>query len=129
MSRNAAPGVDVPTTEEVQAGLHVRTFQKLSRLLGLAEVTLGRHLSISPATLYRRLASGRFTVQESDRLARLARLYARALDVLGDHESVRDWFMAPNPSLGGKKPFDLIHTDPGCVEVERLLGRIEHGVF
>lgn len=129
MSRNAALEVDVPTAEEVQAGLNVDTFQKLSHLLGLAEVTLGRHLSIAPATLYRRLASGRFTAQESDRLARLARMYARALDVLGDHESVRDWFMASNASLGGKKPFDLTHTDPGCVEVERLLGRIEYGVF
>jgi putative toxin-antitoxin system antitoxin component (TIGR02293 family) len=121
--------MDVPTAEEVQAGLRVGTFQKLSHVLGLAAGTLGRHLSIAPATLYRRLASGRFTAQESDRLARLARLYARALDVLGDSESARVWFMASNPSLGGRKPFDLTRTDPGCVEVDRLLGRIEYGVF
>jgi putative toxin-antitoxin system antitoxin component (TIGR02293 family) len=129
MSRNAALKIDVPTVQEVQTGLPSGTFRKLSHVLGLAEVTLGRHLSIPPATLYRRLSTGRFTSEESDRLARLTRLYARALDVLGDRESVRDWFMAPNPSFGGKRPFDLTQTDPGSVEVERLLGRIEYGVF
>ena len=128
MSRNAGLKMNVPTVRGVQTGLPAGTFRKLSRLLGLAEVTLARHLSIAPATLYRRLSTGRFTSEESDRLARLTRLYARALDVLGDRESVRNWFMAPNPSLGGKKPFDLTLTDPGCVEVERLLGRIENGV-
>jgi len=96
--------MSVPTVREVQTGLPAGTFRKVSHLLGLAEVTLARHLSIAPATVDHRLSTGRFTSEESDRLARLTRLYARALDVLGDRESVRDWFMAPNPFLGGKKP-------------------------
>ena len=129
MRRSAPREVDVPTVEEIQGGLSISSFQELRNLLGVTEATLGRHLSISPATLYRRLASGRFTVQESDRLAQLTRLYAKAVEVLGDHDSARDWFLAPNASLANKRPFDLADTDPGCVEVERLLGRIEYGVF
>ena len=129
MSRSVDLEIDLPSRKEVQAGLRVQTFERLSRVFGLTEPNLARHLAIPPATLYRRRSSGRFSRAESDRMARLARLYLRGLSVLGGREPVREWFMAPNPSLGGRKPFDLTDTDPGCVEVDRLLGRIEYGVF
>jgi uncharacterized protein (DUF2384 family) len=35
----------------------------------------------------------------------------------------------PHPSVGFAVPLELCSTDPGCVEVERLLYRIEYGVF
>jgi uncharacterized protein (DUF2384 family) len=35
----------------------------------------------------------------------------------------------PNPSIGFAVPLELCSTDPGCVEIERLLYRIEYGVF
>jgi putative toxin-antitoxin system antitoxin component (TIGR02293 family) len=75
------------------------------------------------------MASGKFTSQESDRLARLIRLFNRGFEVLGNNESAQEWFNTPNPSLGGETPLTLSESDPGCVEVERLLGRIEEGVF
>jgi putative toxin-antitoxin system antitoxin component (TIGR02293 family) len=127
MSR--ARALSTPTAEDVLTGLSVTRFKSLARSLGLDNETLGRQLGIAPATLYRRMAAGKFTSQEGDRLARLLRLYARALEILGNPESVREWFMNPNPSLGGSKPFELVKTDPGSVEVERLLSRIEYGVF
>ena len=124
-----ARALTAPTAEDVLTGLPVKRFKSLARSLGLDNETLGRQLGIAPATLYRRINAGKFTSQEGDRLARLLRLYARALEVLGNPESVREWFMTANPSSGGSRPFDLVKTDPGCVEVDRLLGRIEYGVF
>lgn len=118
-----------PSSRDVQNGLPMKSFEQLSSLLGVSKEALGRHLGIAPATLYRRMASGRFSAQESDRLARLMRLLGRGVEVLGNDESAREWFQTPNPSLGGQIPFSLTQSDPGCIEIERLLGRIEEGVF
>jgi uncharacterized protein (DUF2384 family) len=35
----------------------------------------------------------------------------------------------PVRALGGKKPFDLLHTSFGREEVRNLLGRIDYGVY
>jgi putative toxin-antitoxin system antitoxin component (TIGR02293 family) len=75
------------------------------------------------------MASGRFTVQESNRLARLIRLFSRCVQVLGNDESAKEWFHTPNPSLRGMTPLSDSQSDPGSAEVERLLGRIAEGVF
>ena len=118
-----------PSARDIENGLPIKSFEQLSSLLGFSEGALARHLGIAPATFYRRMASGRFNAQESDRLARLIRLVARAVEVLGNDESAKEWFQTPNPSLGEQSPFSLTQSDPGCTEVERLLGRIEEGVF
>ena len=95
---------------------------------------------IPQAVLYGVVGSGR-TLQrkratraalspaESDRLARLARVLVRAADALGDDEKARTWMAEPNRALGGVRPIDLLDSDTGTLTVDRLLGRIEHGVF
>lgn len=39
------------------------------------------------------------------------------------------WLERPQPSLGGRKPGDLIGTPEGVDVVARLLGSIESGAF
>lgn len=66
---------------------------------------------------------------ESDRIARLSRIYERAEEVFESADSAREWMKTTNPSIGFGVPLELCSTAPGCVEVERLLYRIEYGVF
>ncbi len=66
---------------------------------------------------------------QSDRIARLSRIYQRAKEVFESADSAREWMKTPNPSIGLGPPLELCSTDSGCVEVERLLYRIEYGVF
>jgi putative toxin-antitoxin system antitoxin component (TIGR02293 family) len=66
---------------------------------------------------------------ESDRLARLARLVVRAEEALGDREKALRWLTRPNRALEGQRPLTLLDSDAGALAVERVLGRIEHGVF
>lgn len=35
----------------------------------------------------------------------------------------------PNRALGGERPLALLDSDVGSLAVERVLGRIEHGVY
>ncbi len=69
------------------------------------------------------------SLDESDRLARLARLLVRAEEALGDDEKARRWLSRPNRALGGHAPLTLLDSDAGALAVERVLGRIEHGVY
>lgn len=70
-----------------------------------------------------------FEGAESDRLARVARLYATAEDVLGAREVAQEWMETPNRALDGARPLDELETDISAREVEDLLGRIRYGVF
>lgn len=115
--------------ERIRAGLPMVEFVALQELLGLGAEALAQHLAISRSTLVRRRKSGRLDMQESDRLLRYARLYARAQTVLQDDTAARDWLKQPARALGFITPLTFAETEAGAREVEALLGRIEHGVF
>ena len=117
------------TVECIRAGLPMVEFEALRELLGLGAETLAEHLAISRSTLIRRRRSGRLDAQESDRLLRYARLYARAESTLGDAAAARQWLQSPARALAYESPLHFAETEAGAREVEHLLGRIEHGVF
>jgi len=69
------------------------------------------------------------TVIEADRLLRVVRAVVRAVDVLGDTDKAGTWLRTANTALRGETPMALLATDIGARMVERILGRIEHGVI
>jgi putative toxin-antitoxin system antitoxin component (TIGR02293 family) len=60
---------------------------------------------------------------------RLARLFERAVEVLGSEQHAQKWFQSPVKGLGGKTPLEFADTEPGTQAVEAMLDRIEDGVF
>lgn len=66
---------------------------------------------------------------ESDRLARVVRIIARTEEALGEREKAHRWLRRENRALAGRRPLDLLDSDAGARMVERVLGRIEHGVY
>lgn len=117
------------TVERIRKGLPFVEFEALQDLLAIGAEPLATHLGISRSTLMRRRKAGRLDMQESDRLLRFARLYARTCEVLGGAEAARKWLSGPARALGFTTPLAFAETEAGAREVENLLGRIEHGVF
>ena len=66
---------------------------------------------------------------EADRLLRVVRAVVCAVEALGDTEKAGTWLRTPNTALRGATPIELLETDIGARMVERILGRIEHGVI
>ena len=66
---------------------------------------------------------------ESERVSRVARITNRAKEVFEDSEMAQRWLNKPLVCFQGKTALEYADTEKGCIEVERLLGRIEHGVF
>lgn len=125
----AASSTAGETVERIREGLPMIEFVALQELLDLGAETLAQHLTISRSTLVRRRKSGRLDMQESDRLLRYARLYARAQTVLQDNDAAKDWLKQPARALDFVAPLTFAETEAGAREVEALLGRIEHGIF
>ena len=116
--------------KRLDEGLSYAAFERLKRRLQVTSQELADAALITHRTLARRKKAGRFGPDESDRLVRLSRVFARAIELFeGDVEGARSWLMRPVLALGGVIPFELARTEVGAREVEMLIGRIEHGVI
>jgi putative toxin-antitoxin system antitoxin component (TIGR02293 family) len=114
----------------VKKGLSYRVFERFRRNTSLSFDRAIDLIDIRRRTMTRRRREGRFLPDESDRLLRASRLFARTLELFeGDSDAAMDWLGAPQPALAGGVPLDLARTEVGALEVERLVGRLEHGVF
>ena len=70
----------------------------------------------------------RLSLDESNRVSRISRIFALAAETLGGDERAREWPHRPLRQFGNRRPFDMLATDLGDHQVETLLGRIAHGV-
>jgi putative toxin-antitoxin system antitoxin component (TIGR02293 family) len=113
----------------VRRGLPWAAFEALVSALAVSQAELAAMLHIRARTLSRRKASGRLEAMESDRVFRLARVLAHAVEVFESVERARDWLETENRSLDGQRPLAFLDTDAGVREVDDILGRIEHGIF
>ncbi len=116
--------------ELVRKGLPANSVRVLAARLEVANAVLSEKLGIAQRTLTRRLSQrSRLTPAESDRTVRLARVYASAVEMIGDEEKAVEWLRTPNRALGGERPLDQLDTDIGAREVDDILGRIAYGVY
>lgn len=112
----------------VRAGLPYAVFAAVIEGFGLAPPEAVAILRIPVRTLARRKKQKRLSADESDRLVRLARIAALAVETLGTREKAARWLSAGNRALGGETPLSRLDTDLGAEEVESALLRLAHGV-
>lgn len=116
--------------DEVQAGLPASVFNRFAEAAGVSRDALAKALQVSLRTVQRRAEAGEnLDPAPSERLVRLANLYAHAADVVGDDTLARQWMQTPRLVFGDRTPFELAGSELGAREVEDLLLRVEHGVF
>jgi len=121
---------DMPSIlKAVDQGFPWKAFERFVENIGFPAEQVGAMLGIPKRTLARRKVEKRFQPDESDRLLRAARVFARTLRLFdGDREAATEWLMTLEIALNAA-PMDLVQTDVGAREVERVIGALEHGVF
>lgn len=77
---------------------------------------------------HRQKKKQRLSLEESNRISRVARIFALALDTFGNDEKARRWLRKPLRQLGGRTPMQALETELGAHQVETILGRIGHGI-
>jgi putative toxin-antitoxin system antitoxin component (TIGR02293 family) len=115
--------------ERIRAGLPYAALEKMQKALSLSREETAAALSIPLRTLARRKRERHLSAPESDRLYRIARVFAHATKVFGQEEWAAEWFRAPHLVLGMETPLSRLDTDPGVTQVDEILFRIEYGVY
>lgn len=114
----------------VEQGLTWSALERLHRNVGLSIEELGDLVQISRRTLARRKHEGKFLPEESDRLLRAARLFAKALELFdGNSEESLKWLNTPQTALGQAVPLAVAKTEVGAREVVTLMDRLQQGVY
>jgi putative toxin-antitoxin system antitoxin component (TIGR02293 family) len=112
----------------IERGLPLGVVSTLAAAVAPADADF-KNRFVPRATLARRKRDkARLTPTEGDRVARVARLWARALQVWKSEHSAREFLFRPHPMLEGRLPIDAaLGTEIGAELVDQILGRLEHG--
>jgi putative toxin-antitoxin system antitoxin component (TIGR02293 family) len=123
----------VPTEMElldaVERGLPVAALDALISAGRLTASEAERMVLPRRTLAYRKSHRQRLSREESDRLARIARLARRAELTFGSAARADVWLRQPNRALGRRQPLDLLGTGEGGLLVESVLVRIDDGVY
>ncbi len=111
----------------VEEGLPSRSVEALMRHMEIGSAEMAA--LIPKRTLIANKQRTRLSSDQSDRVARLARVFRLAEETLGSSEKARVWIRRPNRTLGGRAPLELVRRSSGSLLVERALGRLAHGVY
>jgi putative toxin-antitoxin system antitoxin component (TIGR02293 family) len=120
-----------PGHGEIMAGFHVHSVAEVAERFGISPAAMAERIGVSRSTFHRKQkGDALLTGHESDALARHASLLAQAIAVFdGDEEAARQWLNCPQIGLGDAIPLECAKTSFGTREVEKLLTRIDHGVY
>ncbi len=115
--------------ERVEAGVSLVTVGDFLAASGL-EWKDAYDIVIPARTLkHRRARRESLSRDESDKLARLVRVFDQAVAVLGDKVRARAWLRAPKHRFADKTPLALLRTEVGGRLVEEMLGQVDEGMF
>jgi putative toxin-antitoxin system antitoxin component (TIGR02293 family) len=115
--------------ESVEAGVPVETMTSFVSESGV-ELKDIYDIVIPARTLkHRRARHESLSADESDKLARLVRVYDHALCVFDNKEKTLYWLGEPKRRFEGRTPLQMLRTELGGRMVEEMLGQIEYGMF
>ena len=78
---------------------------------------------------HRRERKEALTRDESDKFARLVRVYDHAVNVLESSERALLWLNSTKHRFGERTPMEMLQTEIGARSVEEFLGQIDYGIF
>jgi putative toxin-antitoxin system antitoxin component (TIGR02293 family) len=126
VERNGVSGVFL---KDLSARTNI-TFQRISEILGIPRATAADKAKTGAA----------ITGAGSHAAVGFARLLARAQQIVDNSTAVEadefdvprwlgEWIEIPQPSLGGRRPADLLDTPSGLDAVMRVIGALESGAY
>lgn len=127
--------------ETERQGVAGRFLKDISKRMNIPATRVFTMLGIPKATAEKKAAAGELVSGSGGQAAiGIARLLGIAKEIVAnstateakDFDSAKwlgKWLERPQPSLGGRRPADLIDTPTGIEVVARLLGSIESGAY
>lgn len=114
---------------DIDRGLPTSALEEFSAYSGISLKDL-LLVVVPPRTLkHRRQRKQPLSLEESDRLFRVVRMYELAVKVYGDREDGREWLLGKKKRFDEKTALSMLRSEAGEQAVEELLYQIDEGVF
>jgi putative toxin-antitoxin system antitoxin component (TIGR02293 family) len=118
----------VQIMDRVQQGLTVATLYNFSGQIAPGDKQFVFRIVPKASLARRKRAHKPLTAEESNRLARLASVWAIGESVWKDTEATRAFLLRPHPLLEGRKPMEVVlESEFGAELVKAILGRLVYG--
>lgn len=136
---STATPMEIVLTE--RAGVHAKLIKDLARHMAIPSSRLFAILGVPKATAEKKVAAGEMVAgQGGQAVIGMIKLLGIAQAMVANSTSddakgfdaakwLGQWIEVPQPSLGGRKPAELLDTPTGAEIVGRLLGAIESGAY
>jgi putative toxin-antitoxin system antitoxin component (TIGR02293 family) len=122
------PGLHIDLAS-VEAGLPLAVISDFVANSGLRFKDIYEVVIPARTLKHRRDRKEPLNLDESDKFARLVRVYDRTVHVFGDKEKALRWLNKPKHRFTERTPLQMLRTEVGGRMVEEMLGQIEHGMF
>jgi putative toxin-antitoxin system antitoxin component (TIGR02293 family) len=114
---------------EIERGLPVSMLEEFSAYSGIAMKELLEVVIPARTLKHRRARQEPLSMDESDRLARVARIYELAVKVYSDRDDGREWLCGKKRRFDGKTALEMLRTERGEHAVQEFLIQIDEGMF
>jgi putative toxin-antitoxin system antitoxin component (TIGR02293 family) len=125
----AAPETALDYITATNKGIPKQAVHNLAEVIDVPMKDMATLLNISYKTLGRKKKTDTLDSLSSSLSIELANTVAKGLAVFEDRDKFSRWLQKENRALQGKKPFELLNTPTGIKMINKLLGKIEEGVY
>ena len=110
-------------------GIKKQSVTRLAEIMNIPMKDIAALLNISYKTLGRKKETDTLDSISSSISIEIAETISKGLSVFEDSDKLSRWLQKENRALQGEKPIELLNTPTGIKIVNKLLGRIEEGVY
>ncbi len=114
---------------EIERGLPLSTLEEFSAYSGFAVKDLLEVVIPARTLKHRRQRQESLNLDESDRLARVARMYELAVKVYGDRDDARKWLCGKKSRFDDRTALEMLRSGAGEKAVKDFLIQIDEGMF
>lgn len=115
--------------QTVESGVPLSVLSKFLGESGLRANDIYEVVLPARTLKHRKARNEPLSIDESDKLARFARVFDHAVQVWSTTERAREWLSTPKKRFEGRTPIQMLRTEIGGRMVDNFLGQIDHGMF
>jgi putative toxin-antitoxin system antitoxin component (TIGR02293 family) len=114
--------------DAIRSGVPARVVVDMVQYFDVSKSDIFRVLRTPESTAHKLIKDNRpLDAGASERVVRVADIARIAEETFGKREAATQWLTTPNLALGNATPFSMLDTEPGAIEVRRILSAINHG--
>ncbi len=114
--------------DRLEKGLPVSALERLAKVVAPGDAAF-KYRIVPRATLARRKNAGRLSPAESEKVARVARVWAFAKEVWKTDDATRRFLSRPHMMLRDRPAIDVVlGSEIGAQEVERIIGGLKYSI-